>query len=295
MKYSLPTLFILLSSVSMTQAAISLSGPSGGAGWVSLGQNFDYVNDQQTGDPASDIVGNATDSGFFIAFDGAGTESLTDGFLGFRVRLDAAGGTTNSPKFDRSLWVGIDADLNGSIDAFIGVYTPGQNVYIGIFDSGTGANTSPNTTTIGSVSYSYDTSAANYSYRMVTYLTDGGTTNDLSPGTTGDPDYYLSFMVPFADIAAFITSQLPTFFDSSNPFNEYTPLRYVVGTSTQNNSLNQDLGGIDNKTANLGSSWESLGGFSSTVAVSGVLVPECSAGLLAFVGSVIGSGFRRRR
>ncbi|MEY3897944.1 MAG: hypothetical protein RLZZ214_3465, partial [Verrucomicrobiota bacterium] len=126
MKIAHPSIALLF-SISAANAAISLSGPSVGAGWIQLGANYDFLDDQQTGDPASDIVGTASSPGFFTAFDNAGTPSLTDGSIGFRVRLDDHGGNTNNPKFDRNLWIGIDADLNGSIDAFIGVATPAQN------------------------------------------------------------------------------------------------------------------------------------------------------------------------
>jgi hypothetical protein len=294
MKAVLPALLVLAFATSV-HASISLTGPStAGAGWVSLGANYDFADDQQTGDPSSDIVGNAANPGFFTAFDDAGTPSLTDGFIAFRVRLDDRGGTSNNPKFDRTLWVGIDADLNGSVDSFIGVATPAQSTTIGIYDSGTGANTSPNTTTIAAATFTYATSATNYNYRPVNFLTDGGTFNDLTPTSTGDPDYYVSFKVSFTDLATFVTSQLPTTFNASNPFTQNTPIRYVLGTSTQANSINQDLGGINNKTANLSLSWTALGGFSPTISAAGA-VPECSPTLLAFWGSLLVLGFKRRR
>ncbi len=286
----------LFFSAVAANAAISLSGPSIGSGWIMLGANYDFLDDQQTGDPSSDIVGTAASPGFFTAFDNANTSSLTDGTIAFRVRLDAQGGNNNNPKFDRNLWVGIDADTNGSIDAFIGVATPSQSTTVGIYDAGTGTNTSPNTTTIANltINYTYTTTAANYDYRAVNYLTDGGTLNDLT-ATGTDTDYYVSFAVGFAHLAAFLTTQLPSSFNNTTPFNENTPLRYVLGTSTQSNSLNQDLGGINNKTANLTSTWTALGGFSPTITASGNVIPEVSATLLTLVGSVFGFAFHRRR
>ena len=86
MKAVLPSL-CLLAYATGANAAISLSGPSVGAGWISLGANYDFPDDQQTGDPASDIVGSAASPGFFTAFDNAGTPSLTDGSIGFRSNL----------------------------------------------------------------------------------------------------------------------------------------------------------------------------------------------------------------
>lgn len=84
-------------------------------------------------------------------------------------------------------------------------------------------------------------------------------------------------------------------FKATTPFTENTPLSYVLGTSTQSDSLNQDLGGINDKTADLASTWTALGGFSPTISESGQLVPEVSATLLVLVGSVFGLAFNRRR
>jgi hypothetical protein len=290
------SLLSLVSAISTANAAISLSGPSVGAGWIALGANYDFLDDQQTGDPASDIVGTAESPGFFTAFDNAGTASLTDGSIGFRVRLDDAG---NGGAFTRNFWVGIDANRDGSIDAFIGVATPSQTTILGIYDSGGNTNISPSTTSIANLTptYTYTANAANYNYRAVNYLTDGGTLNDLTPTGT-DTDYYVSCIVSFSDVAAFLTAQLPNVFNASNPFTENTPLRYVLGTSTQSNSLNQDLGGINNKTLTKkdeDKTWTELGGFSPTISGSGQLVPEVSATLLALIGSVFGFAFNRRR
>jgi hypothetical protein len=289
----------LLFSYSAAHAAFSLGGPSVGAGWIAVGVNYDFIADQQTGDPASDIVGTAANPGFYTAFDNGGTPSLTDGALAFRVRLDDRGGNNNTIRFDRNLWVGIDADLNGSVDAFLGVSTPSQNVILGIYDAGSGNNTSPNTTTIGSLTttYTYSAVSTNYNYRPVNSVSDGGSLNDLTPGGT-DTDYYVSFQLSFAAIATFLTAQLPGVFTVASPLTENTPLRYVVGTSTQSNTLNQDLGGIDNSgAADLNQTWTALGGFTPIISATGQLasVPECSATLLAIVASALGFSFNRRR
>lgn len=288
------TLSFLLFSAAVSNAdPIPLSGPSN-VGWRSLGANFDFTNDQQTGDPASDIVGSADNPGFFTTFDDNSTTSLTDGYLGFRVRLDDQ---SNTVDFGRNLWIGVDADLSGSVDAFLGLNMQGgtSSAEIGIFSPGSGLNTSPNTTTVESTSYTDPNvapSAANYNYRAVNFTTDGGTSNDIGTDNKADTDFYLSFLVPFADLVSFLGNKTP------NPIsiNQNTSLRYVLGTSTQPNSFNQDLGGIDNsKKANvdLDQTWAVLGGFTPTTTPSGV--PECSASLLAFIGSMLTFGFRRRR
>lgn len=281
-------LCLLVLAPSPSYAAISLNGPN--TGWKSLGANYDFLKDQQTGDPSSDIVGSAANPGFFTSFDNAGTSSLTDGFLGFRIRLDDHGGNSNSIEFDRNLWVGIDTDLSGSVDVFLGLNMQGNANEIAIFAPGTGANTSPNTTTISNTAaFTYAPTASNFNYRPVNHLTDGGTTSDSTPATSGDTDYHVSFLVPFANVVSFLNGRNPAI-----SINENTQLRYVLATSTNPNSLNQDLGGVDGGV-NSTSTWAALGGFSPTISSKGQLVPECSASLLAVVGGVVGTGFRRRR
>jgi hypothetical protein len=277
---------LLGSALLANGTAISLSGPST-TGWIALGANYDFTADQQTGIGAGDIVGNAANLGFLTSFDNAGTSSLTDGNLGFRVRFDVAG---NGNAFGRNLWVGIDANGNGSIDVFLGVNFQGSNDTIGVFSPGTGANTSPSTSTVGSttVLLSPVSSPANYNYRPVDFMTDGGDTNDLTPTTTGDPDYYVSFLVPFANVVSFLNAQ-----PSPISINENTPLRYVVATSTQANSFNQDLGGV-NGQVNSTSTWTALGGFSMAISASGQ-IPEFSTQLIACVGWVIAFAMSRHR
>ena len=70
-------------------------------------------------------------------------------------------------------------------------------------------------------------------------------------------------------------------------------MRYVAATSTQTNSLNQDLGGIDGGNTST-TSWEDLGGFTETVTPHGTVVPEPSSGILAF-GALAATLFIRRR
>lgn len=280
-------LLITAAAVAMlgsAHAAVSVVGSSNQ--WTPIPGNYDYVNDQQTGQPVSDIVGSGTNYGFFVTFDNNGNASHADGTLGFRIRLDAAGGTSNKPAFDRVLWVGVDANGNGSVDAFFGVSTQGNTSTLGIYAPGDSANTSPKTTSIASSSaFSYALTSANYNYRPVDFSTDGGTTNDLTSATSGDPDYYLSFSIPFADLVSFL---------GLNPSDaDQRSLRYVVATSTQHNSLNQDLGGVDGGIGST-STWEELGGFTPSMNASGTLVPEPSSALLFACGITFAATRRRR-
>lgn len=250
--------------------------------------NFDYLSDQQTGSPAGDIIGVGTNHGFFVTFNNNGTSSSTDGTLGFRLRLDAAGGSSNKPAFDRVAWIGIDADINGDIDAFLGLNLQGSASSIGLYSPGTGLNDSPGTTAIANApALTYALTSANYNYRPVNYLTDGGTTNDITTTTSGDPDYYVSFMVPFTDVAGFLAGK-------SIKITDQSPLRYMMATSTQPNNINQDLGGV-NGGVNSPTTWTDLGGFTSIVNASGTVIPEPSVTLTLLISQILLLFHRHRR
>jgi hypothetical protein len=265
--------------------------PAAGVGdtslqWQALPGNYDFLQDQQTGDPSSDIVGDNNNPGFFTTFNSNGLASNTDGTLGFRIRLDARGGQDKKPAFDRVVWVGTDADLNGSLDVFFGANFQGSNQEISIRDAGSGLNTSPNTTSVSNTpAFIYTPAALNYDYRMVNYLLDGGTLNDVTSGGTEGNDYYVSFMIPLQDMVTFLAGKGVNITDSS-------PLRYVLATSSQPNSLNQDLGAIQGSLTST-STWVELGGFTPVISASGVLVPEPSQ--ISLLAMVVPFLLRRRR
>src|SRR5678816_4288666 len=69
-------------------APIVPSSPT--TGWTAISYPTllpDYSDDQQTGIPEADIVGDLLNPAFYTRFDDAGTPSLTDGNIGFRVRV----------------------------------------------------------------------------------------------------------------------------------------------------------------------------------------------------------------
>jgi hypothetical protein len=255
--------------------------------WTALAGNYDYFADQQTGQPESDIVGTATNTGFFTTLNDNGSASNVDGTLGFRLRLDQPGGTVANPAFTRVAWVGIDANQDAVLDVFVGLGLQGSTSVLGIYDAGNSANTGPSTTSISSTAYrTYTVDASTFNYRAVNFTTDGGTTNDVTTTTTGDADYYVSFMVNFGDLVTFLQTQGITITDAS-------PLRYVLATSTQHNSLNQDLGGVQGGI-NSTQTWVQLGGYSQLVTASGSLIPEPSGALLGLL-SLGTLALRRKR
>lgn len=267
--------------------AASVSAPS--TQWTALMGNYDYLDDQQTGLPESDIVGRGTDYGLFVTHNDNGPASATDGTFGFRIRLDAAGGNGKETKYTRAAWLGIDADFNDTIDVFIGVNMSGSKAVLGIFAPGEGRNKSPNSTSVDTrAAYkTYEIDESNYDYRAVDYLTDGGTTNDLNPGKKSEPDYYLSVLVDFGDIVSFLAERKISITDQS-------PMRFVSATSTQGNKLNQDIGGIRGGE-NADISWSGTGGLTETVTANGIaVIPEPSVAFLAILGGIL-AALRRSR
>ncbi len=274
---------LALSSSPCLAATVSASSTE----WAAFLGNYDFLADQQTGQPESDIVGNGSNPGFFMTFNNNGAASTTDGTIGFRLRLDAAGGNTNNPAFTRVAWIGVDANVDGAIDAFLGIANQGSSSTLGIFAPGNGANTSPSTTSIASSpAFSYTIGSGNYNYRPVNFTTDGGTTNDVTPSSSGDPDYYLSVLLPFGDLVSYLATKGITINDQSG-------MRFVVATSTQANSLNQDLGGVNGGT-NSSTTWVALGGFSQVVKPGGSPIPEPSSLLLASSALLLGLSRRKR-
>ena len=251
--------------------------------------NPDPSNDQQTGSSEGDIVGNALHASAYTMFGNAGTPSLTDGTLGFRIRI---GADVNPSGFKTALFVGIDANNDGALDLFLGLNNSGAANEVGIWNPGTGLNVSPSTTSIVSTPLvSYTEGASNYYWSQVTTVNDPsvGTATDLDGG--GQVDYFLGFSVPFADVV----SQLALL---GIAFDENSTLSYVIATATQANSLNQDLNGVD-KNYDGALTWSLLGVLSNPMTASGIsMVPEVNPTLwivLLFVAVAVQHWFSKRR
>jgi MYXO-CTERM domain-containing protein len=278
----------MLASVAALAAPIDPGSPT--TDWTAVSYPTlipDYSDDQQTGLGESDIVGDLTHPALYIGFDDAGTPSATDGNLGFRVRL----GADRPPSgFSHFFGIGLDADLDGALDLFLAVDNSGNPDQLGIFDPGTGANTSPDTTSIVStplVSYSEMTS--NYDFSAVDGTIDPlATTFDFD--SDGENDYFLSFAIPFQDIVDELAAKTV-----SIVFTEDSEFRLVAGTSTQPNALNNDLGGPDGGTNSV-ETWEDLGAMSTTFAPADLLpTPEPDTGTLFGLGLIGLAAAKRRR
>ena len=276
---------LALISIALHSADASLvdvSSPT--TGWTGIrygGVNgFDPTVDQQTGSAEGDIVGNATHASVFSFFGDRNTPSQTDGDLAFRLRL---GADTSPTGFKTAAFIGIITDrASGKIDLFLGVNNSGQSDQIGIYNPGTGLNISPSTTTIVSPALvSYALTSSNYNWSPATSTMDPAATNfDIDAG--GQTDYFLTFSIPFSDIVAQLAAKGITGIDQNSNFS------YVIATSTQGNSLNQDLNGVG-RNYNTSSTWAQLGVLSDPTQPIAV-VPEVNsllgiAGLLAAIAA----------
>jgi hypothetical protein len=221
--------------------------------------------DQQTGSAESDIVGNLSQPSLYMQY--------ANGWLGFRFRV---GADANPPGFKGAAFVGLDADLSGSLDLFLGINNQGSADQVGIWYPGTGLNTSPKTTTIVTPpQFSYTETALNYGFSPVTATIDPSATSfDLNGD--GKADQFLTLFVPFSDIVSALASKGITFSLANT-------MQLVAATATQANSLNEDLNGV-NGGINSVSSWQQLGAVSQPYQPDGVApVPEPTVRALSVV------------
>lgn len=224
-------------------------------GWtVVYAQNNqnDYLLDQQTASGqyvSQDIVGDATSPAVYI--------HLTETELAFRVRVNNKdGGTSDSNyEFKNFAFIGMDADLNGSIDLFLGVYNPtGNNGRIGIYGSNSSyLNMGPSSTGINGkpLIASQPVRGSNYS------ITKANST------FSSNEDFFVSFKFSVADINTALNSF------NKKSFNKSTPFRFITGTASQDNSFNQDINGMDKNGWLSGASWDSLKLYSNIVSPDG--------------------------
>ena len=275
-------LLVFGSLLFLTPVVFGQNPNSSTASWVPIlygnGNVPDPSGDQQTGSAESDIVGNLGEPSLYM--------QLSGGYLGFRLRV---GADVNPPGFKGAAFVGLDADLNGSLDLFIGVDNSGTPNQVGIWDPGTGLNTSPSTTTIVKTPvFSYTETSLNYGFTSVNSTINPGAINfDLN--ADGKTDQFLTFYVPFTNVVSALTAVGITGFTTNSP------MQLVAATATQPNSLNEDLNGV-NGGINSSLSWSQLGGISETYAPNGVApVPEPSMALLIGGGFVLLCVFKRRR
>lgn len=286
--------FVLLPTMILAQSAVSVTDTTGWNPWskADLTQMSDVIVDQQTGQGQDDFSSSSSYGGFYQK---AGTIGGVNSLL-FRARFD---------KYDQddkwgnggNLGIGMDIDGDGALDLILMVTESSGNVNnrtrtITWGDPGSGANTSPSTTSWTFPNPSDSITLVNDTTYDLVQATDGSNLN-------GTPDSFLSFAVSFADLQAAVRAYTPfTTFTMTYD----TRISYVAFTSTQANSLNQDLFGVTgtNKgvTGDLSpsTSWAELGAMTGPTDAWGH-VPEPATyvqiGLILLTGLVV--HLRRKR
>jgi hypothetical protein len=282
MKTKISNCFLLVTALALNSiAALDINSATTNWNIISYTGHYpDYFNDQQTGQYDSDIVGTNNAAAFYSKFDDAGTSSLTDGTLAFRVRMSGSSKTY----WENTLFIGMDANLDGAIDLFAGLY---KNNTVNLYYPGNGLNISPNTTTISSPFYSTAAvSGNNYSFVVVDSSIAFGEPTDTD--SNSHTDYFVSFSIDFSLIISALTS-------TNIIIDQNTPMMFLAATATQQNSLNQDLNGAPKITqANGSSTWQQLGAASIPTSSTGLAVPEPNVvGMLAIGALAI--RFARRK
>lgn len=244
----------------------------------------EITTDQQTGQGADDFAADATFAGFYQK---AGTIGGADHIL-FRARFDKFDGADqwgNGGNFG----IGMDVNGDGAVDLIMMMTEGSGNVKnrthtLTWGDPGAGANTGPSTTT-----WTFPTQTAidltvNTTYD-VTQVSDGSVLN-------GTADMFLSFAVSFANLQAAVRAYTPyTTFTMTYD----TRMSYIGFTSTQANSLNQDLFGTTGNTSSA-LTWAELGAITGPANAWGVVPePATYAQMTAFVLVAGIVAYRRRK
>ncbi len=250
----------------------------------------DYFTDQQTGDREGDIVGNLTHPGFYTAFNNGGTSgNLTDGTLGFRLRMaeNKTAGEGGVPVLKTSVFIGLDGNGDGKLDIFVSAHNAGAVKDLAIYGAGTESNTSPSTTSISATAF-YTVAQSSTNCRWVA-VSAGASGTDPSSTTTdvdgdGATDYFVSLELPLAQIIAAMAA------NGVAGFNESSSVSYVAVTAQQDNALNQDFNGLNDndRTIDRNLTYAGLGMISQSYSASGILVvPEPGSAWLLVMGGVL--------
>jgi len=243
-------ILLFSNSLAWSQVVVSVTDTDGWNPWVKADGSLmaDTVADQQTGQGSSDFVGDQTTPGFLQK---AGQLGGEDSIL-FRMRMEAF----RNQGFNNDILLGMDLNGDGSIDLFMRM-DGGTSIDFAL--PGNDLNISPSTTSVGTWQGPVSLTTSTYDYSSIPEVF----------GTSGS-DAYISFALSFANLQNAVRTYAVGFTDFV--MNYDTRIAFIADTSTQGNSLNQDLYGT---TGNLSSNltWGDLGASTAFVTPDGV-IPE---------------------
>jgi len=264
------SLALLMVSTSLF-AAIDLTTVTG---WstVLVGADLDHGNDQQAS-ASIDLLGNATYPMFYMEFDDLGDTVDSNDEVAFSFRADNVVDTQGD--FKGYLWIGLDFDNDGAIDAFMVLNGDGtaNGQSLTVYDSdSTKSNNSPSTTSLLAGTATPVVTGFSF-YHAVAADNPDVDGDDTTPANDTKPtdDYIVSYKINFNALATALNSQtlstggtLSTL-DSNNGVGINTPFKIVVSSAQQVNSLNGDLGGYDAADSDGATLYTVKGAFTPTI------------------------------
>lgn len=268
----------------------------------------DPFNDQQTGQKSSDMI--SLTAGTTVYVNGGTTSSvLAADAAGLFVKAGTISGANymmfryvmhdaNGAKSYLGGYVGLGIDLrgDGTPDIFVVVDSTAATAKFVFEKAGTGANTSPNTTT--AATYTTTASTALTTGTTFAYTADAITYDTVASSKVQNMDF--TFAISYTNLSQAISDM-----GTVNGFNfagftvtSSTPMNFFAFTSQQANAYNQDIFG-GNITSTSSVTWTSLGAFSSTITADGQPHPVPEFGTMAQTGVLLlvggGLAFWRRR
>ncbi|MDR2036076.1 MAG: InlB B-repeat-containing protein, partial [Coriobacteriales bacterium] len=203
-------------------------------GWIPAEPHIDPPGDASGGATTKDIVGDAEHPSVFLQYSPDGTQ------LAIRMRVDAKdGGTEENPQFKNFMYFALDVNGSAAIDFMLGAYRPTEaNGRLAIYLADPSKpNTGPGNTGATSPIASFQPiRGTNYSFIQAAY--DPG--DPLYPGFNGTPDYFITLVFSLEDI----DNALAAVNKQNLQITPHSPFSYVIGTATQENSMNGDINGL---------------------------------------------------
>lgn len=243
--------YALEQRITFDATPISLAGST--ADWtpVQTGDNQDSNDDSQSGGNETDLVGNAEHSLLYAKFDTNGTDTESDDEIGFRIRV---GATDGSGGFGAIGLIGTDANNDGVVDLFL-AYDGRTTPTVTFFEPGSGTNDSPASTSLQNAVLA---AGAETNVSLVDATTDPSAT-DTDLDDDGNTDAFVSFKFLFSSLKEQMNSV------AGISLTKDSALQFATFTSTQENAIDGDIGGISGGNDST-ESFTDLGVFSKVVA-----------------------------